>query len=457
MLPPLHRDVLRLYQRATGRRILDCFDELVRTQWLGRDELLALQHSKLQRLVEYAYQYVPHYRCAFDQAGFRPAELREDPASFFKIPIVTKEYIRDHSDEFITTDPIVRKTLQKHTTSGTTGEPLVFWEDNNYRDHVTADILRHLTWCGWRLGEPHAYLWGHGSAGALSHRLRASLMDLALNRFVAAGHLLSDDHLEALTRQIRPYRPRLLFSFASALFVFAQFAHRKRLDNVRLLAMYSSGEVLYPYQRKVIEETFGCPVFDRYGTLEMGGIACECEAHAGMHISAENCYVEVLDGNEPVRDGQPGEIVVTNLNNYGFPFIRYRLADVVQERSGECSCGRQSPRLEHVQGRVVDIFRTARGDYVWDDLETFEVPGIKQYQVVQKALDLVLVRLAKDDRLQQTDLENIEHSIKKTMGSETQVQFEFPDHLPRTSAGKYRYAYSELSAPQLDRASGLIH
>jgi phenylacetate-CoA ligase len=442
------RGAMKLYQMATGRKILTRFEELNRTQWLGRDELLALQRDKLQRLVEYAYQYVPYYRRTFDQVGFQPADLRQDLTRFQKIPVVTKQYMRDHADEFLTTDPIVRKTMQTHTTSGSTGEPFTFWEDYNQRDYVTADILRHLTWCGWRFGEPHAYLWGHMMERSLSRRLRAWLMDLVLNRFYANAYILSDENMGTLARQLKQRRTRLLFGYASALFVFAQFAQDERWADTKLHAVYSGGEVLYPHQRELIEETFGCKVFDRYGALDAGGIACECEAHAGMHISVENCYVEVLQGDELIEDDRPGEIVVTNLNNYGFPFIRYRLADVVQRKSQRCSCGRQSPMLEQVKGRIVDIFRTASGAAVWCDFALLKVPGIKQYQVVQKAIDLVVVRIVKDNTLQEATLESIERSIEKMIGNETRVQFEFPDDLPRSSAGKYRYTYSEIYKSQ---------
>jgi phenylacetate-CoA ligase len=281
----------------------------------------------------------------------------------------------------------------------------------------------------------------------LPQRLRAWLMDLSLNRFVANAYILSEENMEALVRRIRRHRPQLLFGYATALFVFAQFVHEKRLNDIKFQAVYSTGEILYPHQRRRIEETFGCKVFGRYATLEVGGIACECEEHTGMHISVENCYVEILRDGKPVEDGQPGEIVITNLNNYGFPFIRYRLADVVQRRNQECLCGRQSPMLENIQGRTVDVFRTVNGGAVWGDLEgtVFQVEGIKQSQVIQKAVDLILIRIVKDETFQDAQLAKIERIVKKMMGDATRVQFEFPDHIPMHKSGKYRYSYSELS------------
>src|SRR5512140_2237285 len=114
----LSRAALGLHEKITGRHILKKLEELNRTQWLSRDELAALQHAKLQRLVEYAYQYVPYYRRIFDEVGFRPDDLRHDLSHLNKIPILTKDIIRKNFSEVLTTEPERRKRLSKLTTSG---------------------------------------------------------------------------------------------------------------------------------------------------------------------------------------------------------------------------------------------------------------------------------------------------------------------------------------------------
>jgi len=441
------RHLLKLYQQFAGRKILARFDELDRTQWLGREALLSLQREKLRRLVSYAYRYVPYYHRVFDEAGFNPEDLRKNLDSFRKIPVVTKRYMRDHTEEFLTTDPTLREHLHTHTTSGSTGEPFTFWEDTNYRDYVTAGILRHLTWCGWKLGEPHAYLWGQHMERSVLERTRTSLMDFVLNRFVTNAYVLSEESLAALAARIRSYHPKLLFGYATALDVFARFVQERGIDDLQLAAVYSAGEVLYPQMRERIEAALKCQVFDRYGTLEIGGIACECEAHTGLHLSVENCYVEIMNDGELAGPGESGEMVVTNLNNYGFPFIRYRLADRITLSDWHtCPCGRQSPMLAKVDGRTVDVFKTSDGRSVWGDLEgtIFQVQGIKQSQVIQRALDLVVVRIVRDGDFEPVSLTRIERIVKKMMGDATRVQFEFPDVIEPLRSGKYRYAYSEL-------------
>ena len=119
----LRLGVLKLHERATGRHILARLGELNRTQWLGRDELESLQRSKLQQLVEYAYQYVPYYRRTFDQAGFHPDDLRRDPNSLRKLPILTKAIIHENLADMQTTEPERCQQLSRVATSGSTGHP----------------------------------------------------------------------------------------------------------------------------------------------------------------------------------------------------------------------------------------------------------------------------------------------------------------------------------------------
>jgi phenylacetate-CoA ligase len=436
-----------LYEKATGRNMMRAYEELLRTQWLDRDRLHALQAQKMRSLVEHAVRHVPYYQHRFKEAGFEPGDLQRDAGCFTQLPTVDKAYMREHRQEFVTTDPAVRKTMQMHSTSGSTGHPFIFWEDSNYRDHVTADILRHLTWAGWQLGEPHAYLWGAPLHRSFRQGIRSTFMDVALNRFVSNACLLTEGSMLSLAWRIQRHRPRLLFGYASSLFHFAEFLWEREIRDVRLEAVFSSAEVLYPHQRAVIERSLGCRVFDRYGALEAGGLACECEAHAGLHVSMENCVLEVLKDGRPARPGETGEVVITNLNNYGFPFIRYRLGDVARlSELDRCPCGRQHPLLDRVEGRQVDLFKTRDGRTIWGDFQStvFEVEGIKQFQIVQKSVDLILIRLVTGSAFQSSQLDVIKRAVRDFMGPEVQVRFEFLEAIPMGNLGKFRYAISEI-------------
>ena len=438
---------LSIYNKITGRNIVPRFNELLQSQQLSAEELKALQMRRLQALLRYAYAYVPYYQRVFDKVGFRPSELARDPDSFQSIPPVSKAEMRVHAEEFLTTDPNRRRALSQDTTTGSTGEPFVFWEDHQTQDYAVANTFRHHTWCGWQPGQPRVYLWPADlQQPDFKSNLRENMKNFFFNRSFFDTNL-SEETMEKLANLIRKRKPQLLHGYPTPLSFFAQFVQEKGWNDIKLPAVYTTSEVLYPHQRKRIEEAFGCKVFNRYATQEVSGIACECEKHTNLHISTETNYVEILnEAHVPVEDGQAGNVVVTNLTNYGFPFIRYCLKDISRMSTRQCPCGRHQPMLEIVEGRVADMFKTRDGRSIMGNTfsELFEVEGVKQFKVIQKSLDLITVQLATGDTFQETGLDFIKCTIKATMGAEINVHFEMFDSIPPEASRKYRYAICEL-------------
>jgi phenylacetate-CoA ligase len=445
----IRRQAVRMYDLATQRQFLKRMDELNRTQWLPREKLLEIQREKLHRLLTYTCAHVPYYRRLFDSVGFKPDEVLHDLDGMRKIPLLNKPLVRKHFDEIQTTEAARRESLSKLTTGGSTGQPLVFLQDSNFRDHVTADLHRHLTWGGWQFGDVHAYIWGANFEVKSSQALRTRLMDKVLNRFVTNAYVLSEESMNAFAAEVRRRRPRTIFCYPSALYRFAEFARDQGYDDLRFEAMYSSAEVLYPGQREFIEQTFGGKMFNRYATRELACIGCECSAHSGLHVSVENIYLEVLKDGEPAAPGESGDVIVTNLNNYGMPFIRYSVGDIGAWCNGatQCSCGRALPMIELVQGRRVDMFKTRDGRAVWGGFASplFGMKGVEQFQLVQKSLDHVVARIVKDGDLDQSGLDTIKRTVKIALGDHVQVDFEFPEKIGLNDSGKYRYAISEIS------------
>jgi phenylacetate-CoA ligase len=449
----VRRGLLRLHEFSTGRHVLERLDELNQTQWLGRDELMALQRAKLQRLVEYAYQYVPYYRRIFGEAGFHPDDLRKDPACLTRLPILTKAIIRENFQDMLTTEPERRQRLSKLSTSGSTGQPLIFMQDPDYRDAVTADIQRHIGWAGCELGDLHAMIWGASIHMALRKKLRMQLIDWVWNRFQINAFLMSDEAMAAFAARVRRQKPRVLFGYPSSMHRFAQFVRHNAYEDICFDGIFSSSETLISPVRQFIEETFRCKVFDRYGTLDLGGIGCECEAHTGLHTSVENNYVEILRDGNPAEPGEVGDLIVTNLNNLGMPFIRYSIGDAGAWYTGDhCPCRRAAPMLKAIEGRVMYAFKARDGRTVWAaftgvGFRCLAHPTIKQFQVIQKSLDKIVVRLVPDGEIPQSVMDEITQTMQATFGSNVVVDFEFPDEITPLPSGKHQYAISELNSP----------
>ena len=445
----LRKPTIRLYQKATGRHILECLDELNRTQWLSRDELLDLQRSKLHRLLEYAYEYVPYYHRLFDKSGFRPANVLSDPDAMHRIPVLTKALVHENFDSLLTTDPQLRKRMTPSSTSGSTGRPLKFMQDNNCRDCATAGLFRYFEWSGWQLGECWASIRGALFEEKASQTLRSRARDWVLSHLPTNAYFLSEERMTTFANEVRRRRPRILHGYTSSTCTFAEFVQEHDMDDIKFDAVSTFAETVYPSQRRLLEEAFGAEVFSYYATAEQGGLASECEAHTGLHVIVENVYLDILRDGRSANAGELGEVNVTNLNNYGMPLIRYNTEDTgAWSVKDDCPCGRKLPIMDLTLARSVDTFKTRDGRAIFGDFagRIFGI-GVRRYQLVQKSLDHVVARIVKDEHLDEETLAQMEHYLKLALGEQVTVAFEFPEEIPAHDSGKFRYAISEVDQP----------
>jgi phenylacetate-CoA ligase len=165
-------------------------------------------------------------------------------------------------------------------------------------------------------------------------------------------------------------RPRVLVCYTQAGADLARYVLDRGLRDWDAIAVLCCAERLSAADRRVLVDAFGPDVFETYGSREVMLIGAECEAHQGLHLSLENLICEVVVRGEggperPAAPGESGEVVITDLHNYGMPLVRYALGDVAVAGSSEpCPCGRTLPRLGAVEGRVTETLRDASGQRV---------------------------------------------------------------------------------------------
>ena len=199
---------------------------------------------------------------------------------------------------------------------------------------------------------------------------------------------------------LRRTRPAVIICYTQSCAQFARWVLDNGLrdwDNVPVLC---GAEAVLPADRSVLTRAFG-PVFETYGSRETMLLAAECEAHQGMHLSEENLLVEVTRGGKPTAAGEAGDVLVTDLHNYGMPFIRYQNGDVARmAASSACGCGRGLRRLERVDGRRADTLCDRDGN---------PIPGVvfhvlfsdarqeivRQFQAVQRVGGDVILRVVR--------------------------------------------------------------
>jgi phenylacetate-CoA ligase len=250
---------------------------------------------------------------------------------------------------------------------------------------------------------------------------------------------------------LRKRPPSLLFGHAHSVYLLAEYLRSEGGQGVRPRGIITTAMVLHRWQRSLIEEVFGCPVTNRYGCEEVSLIACECERHRGLHVNAPGVYVELLRDGEPVRPGEPGSVVVTDLTNRAMPLLRYQVGDVAVWSGRRCPCGRGAPLLERVEGREADYVVTAAGELISGISLTenfaLHVPGVAQLQIVQEDVRRFVFRIVRGPDFGPGSQPRLLELAAELFGPGVECACEYAEHIPPEPSGKYRFCVSRVPNP----------
>ena len=426
-------------------------EQFERSQWLPAASHQERQWTQFKALLQHAFDHCAFYRRKLSAAGIAPGDVRT-PADIAGLPITSKQDIQESRDELIA-DTFSSRALLKDMTGGSTGSPMTFYYDEDRLDSRVAATIRHNRWTGWDIGEQMAVLWG-APRDLASAPLKARVRDWILDRRLwLDASAIDEERMRVFHRRLLRHRPKFVLAYANTLGLFARFLQDAGLQPYRPRAIICSGEVLTLENRALIESTFGCRVFNRYGSREFAVIASECASHHGMHVNAENLLVEVLaDGTPSVAgnggrdDGREGEIVITDLKNFAMPMIRYRTRDVGALTQAPCACGRGLPLMELTGGRVTDFLTATGGAKVSGIvLATYVItnlPGIRQIQFIQERADSVKARVVRNAGWSDESSRELTARIRTFLGAGMTVDIEFADEIPLEASGKYRFSIS---------------
>jgi phenylacetate-CoA ligase len=432
-----------LLHRLTGSRLPVHYRTFL-AQDRARD--LVDTGTLLGRTLEHAVATVPHYRGAASSE-----EIRRGPfAALASFPVLTREVAREQGPQLLSTVGD-RSDWVRNTSGGSTGEPVELFQDP---EHVALSVaIREVysTWAGGRLGSPELYIWGSErdlEEGRQSPRARFA--NRLLQRRLLNAFMLTEEAILSIVRSIQDDPPRFVIAYAQAGYEVARFIDQRGLDLPAQRGLISTAGTLSAFMRSQMEESFGCDVFDRYGSRETGDMAGECEHHRGLHVLPWSCHVEVLDESErPVGPGEEGDIVVTGFTNMAMPLIRYRIGDRARLPAEEsvCPCGRETQMLDALIGRTVDVFLRPDGGMIDGEYFTHLLyfrPWLRQFQVVQTAPERVVYRLAADGEVPPGDRDEIVTKTRNVLGGGCEVEIEEVDSIQPSPSGKLRYTIRDF-------------
>ena len=435
---PFYEGVVR--GRSTPRYIVD----YERDQWLLPEQIAALQWRRLKALLEYCQRHVPYYRQLWKTLGVKAEDIRT-LRDYERLPLLTKRDIRENF-ESLKAEPLRDRILYK-VTGGSTGEPLRFGYTRESNDRRTAVMWRGYGWAGARMGRKTLFLWG-GSVGSPSrlHQIKERAYQAVFARRMLDSFAMSETTMPAYADAIDRFRPEIIVAYVGPLVRLAQWLIASGRRVHRPHAILGAAEALHEFQRELIERAFDAPVFNTYGCREFMLMASECEQRNGLHVNADHLLLEVL--RQPaVASDAPGEIAVTDLFNYGMPFIRYANGDLGTTQEGTCACGRGLPLLQRVDGRKLDAIRTRDGRMLPGEFFPHmlkDVVGVRRFQVVQRSLDRVDIMLVRGDGFDQSASDYILRETAKVLGDSVTVNLVFVDAIPLGANGKFRVTISEL-------------
>jgi phenylacetate-CoA ligase len=277
-----------------------------------------------------------------------------------------------------------------------------------------------------------------------------------LNERVFDAFTLDPVKVERYVGELNRFRPTVILGYAGALWDFARMAQAAGLKVQAPRAVFASGEPLRDDMRPLIESVFGAPVFNRYGTRELTAVACECEAHQGMHYDPTRIWLEIArEDGSPSQPGEEGDVIATLLTNTAQGFIRYRIGDrATVAEPGPCPCGRTLPRIAGVTGRSVDTLTATDGRCVSPILFLQMIGGyrnrgvLSRMQLVQDRRDHVTVRVVlapgQSAASTQETFGDIGEVLATGLGRDMQIDIDVVDDLPTSGSGKFRYVLNQI-------------
>jgi phenylacetate-CoA ligase len=358
-----------------------------------------------------------------------------------KIPILTKDVLQRHSfTDFLDRTVNPRQCVIK-STSGSTGKPLQILRSPQEQNHRGTLYIRALAANGLRPWHKRAII-----VAANRIPLRKSLLDqVQRSRKI---FLLSDANIQHKIDVLESFQPQAIRGYNQSLKFLAYALKIAGIKDITPRFVFGTAEILDQPARSLINEVFGVEMVDIYGSIEAGCIAWECPHHCGYHLNVDTLFLEYIRDGKSANSGEPGRIVVTPLDSYAMPLIRYDLGDIGLPMETQCDCGRGLPLMRIIQGRADDFITLSDGTIIppigtFD--KAFELNGkVLEYSVVQESLDLIAVKLVYCEGEPLDIVEKVKDRLEELIRHLARVKIEIVDHIDTTPGGKLRRISSNI-------------
>ncbi|MBF0327902.1 MAG: phenylacetate--CoA ligase [Nitrospirae bacterium] len=406
----------------------------------------SLQLERMQKTVKYVYEKVPFYKKRFNESKIKPAEIKS-LADISKLPFTAKADLREGYPFGMFAVPR-EQIVEIHTSSGTTGKPVVAGYTRNDLAMWGEVMGRTLTMIGANQNDVIQNCYGYGLfTGGLgihygAQRIGATVLPISAGQTKRQLQVMQD------------FGSTILTCTPSYALYLAEVAEEEGITakKLKLKAGCFGAEMWTEKIRDEIEKRLHLTALNIYGLTEIigPGVAQECPKKNGLHIAEDHFYPEIIspDTLEVLPEGEKGELVLTGITREGMPMIRFRTKDVTALRRGKCGCGRTLVRMDRITGRSDDMLKI-RGVIVFPsniEKALLEVKGVEpHYQIIvtrPQFLDEIEVKVEITKKMFSDEVKHleklkqeIEDHIEEKIGLRIKVTLVEPKSLPR-SEGK---------------------
>lgn len=364
--------------------------------------------------------------------------------TFGQLPVVTKNTLRKNSALFFHTKKS-KRAFWAGKTSGSTGTPLQYYVEKSgiRKKYAILDNYYELFSCYYK--EPRARIGGAKILDQTKNKPPYWLLNKVDNQLQLSAYHLNDNTALDYIKKLVAFSPEYITGYATSIYYLAKYFRQHNVVPMKLKAIFTDSEGITLTQRLMIEDVFGCPAVGDYGMAEIGLIAVLCREKE-YHILDRSVKVEILDENdETLRRSETGRIIVTDLKQNGFPYIRYDTGDMGSIVLKSCDCGWEGLILKSIDGRRDEMIITPSGKKL-TRLSYVIKPGkgIKESQIAQVSPDTIIIRVVPDEDFDPSSLKLVEKEIKEIIGNDMGYSFEMVEHIKRTNNHKFRYVVKEF-------------
>jgi len=422
-------------------------------QWWPAERTREYQLNKLCEILNLTYKKTEFYRRMFDTAGFCPSDLHS-LEEMSQLPTIDKQVVIDNLSDMCTKS-ITAGDVEYGATAGTSGVPLYFYINTSRSSVEYAYLTTSWERAGYRLGMPMAVL--RGRVVQVDRNGFQHEYDPILRHHYYSSFHMSDKNMVRYLDHIATIGPCFLHVYPSTIAALSRFILRNGTHapkNVK--GIIAESEIVYPEQRQMVEEVFGCRYFSCYGQSEKLVLAAGCEHSNDYHVWPTYGYFELLDddGNPVNTPGQRGEIVGTGFINTVMPFIRYRTGDWATY-VGDCcqECGREHTVVRDIRGhRIQEVLIAADSSAIpWAALNMHDdtFANVRQFQFRQETPGQAVLRIVPADGFGEEDIDRIHRNLGRKLDNRLVFTIELTKAILLSARGKAIYVDQRI--PQENR------